>query len=289
MTVAAPPIHFISGLPRSGSTLLAALLRQNPRFSARMSSPVGGLLNRLLDGMSNDEGAVFISATQKRAILLHVVEAYYQEQINQSQIIFDTNRLWCSKLSLIAELFPNAKVICCVRNVAWVMDSFERLVRRNALDVSGLFNTVQETATVYSRTEALAQSNRVVGFAYNALREAYYGDQAHRLLVVEYDLLAKQPQDVMALMYQFLGEPSFAHNFDTVDYDEPEFDAKIRSPGLHRIQGTVRYTPRQTILPPDLFEKYAGLSFWQDATESRANVICSHSPAGTEPMPADSS
>ena len=24
-------IHFISGLPRSGSTLLAALLRQNPR------------------------------------------------------------------------------------------------------------------------------------------------------------------------------------------------------------------------------------------------------------------
>ncbi|MEG4240263.1 sulfotransferase [Microcoleus sp. Pol14C6] len=34
--------HFISGLPRSGSTLLAALLRQNPRFHAAMTSPVGG-------------------------------------------------------------------------------------------------------------------------------------------------------------------------------------------------------------------------------------------------------
>ena len=34
-------IHFISGLPRAGSTLLAALLRQNPRFSAGMTSPVG--------------------------------------------------------------------------------------------------------------------------------------------------------------------------------------------------------------------------------------------------------
>ncbi|MGA8585530.1 MAG: sulfotransferase [Roseiarcus sp.] len=32
-------LHFISGLPRSGSTLLAALLRQNPRISAGMSSP----------------------------------------------------------------------------------------------------------------------------------------------------------------------------------------------------------------------------------------------------------
>jgi len=33
--------HFISGLPRSGSTLLAAVLLQNPRFRAGMSSPVG--------------------------------------------------------------------------------------------------------------------------------------------------------------------------------------------------------------------------------------------------------
>jgi hypothetical protein len=33
-------IHFISGLPRSGSTLLAALLRQNPRFEAGMSGPL---------------------------------------------------------------------------------------------------------------------------------------------------------------------------------------------------------------------------------------------------------
>ena len=40
--------HAISGLPRSGSTLLAALLRQNPRFYAEMTSPVVGLLNGLV-------------------------------------------------------------------------------------------------------------------------------------------------------------------------------------------------------------------------------------------------
>ena len=41
-------IHFISGLPRSGSTLLAALLRQNPRFHADMSGPMAGLFGALL-------------------------------------------------------------------------------------------------------------------------------------------------------------------------------------------------------------------------------------------------
>lgn len=36
--------HFISGLPRSGSTLMEAILRQNPRFSAGMSNPVANLI-----------------------------------------------------------------------------------------------------------------------------------------------------------------------------------------------------------------------------------------------------
>jgi hypothetical protein len=40
-------IHFISGLPRSGSTLLSALLRQNRRFHASMTSPVGSLVMTL--------------------------------------------------------------------------------------------------------------------------------------------------------------------------------------------------------------------------------------------------
>ncbi|MBD2040099.1 sulfotransferase, partial [Microcoleus sp. FACHB-672] len=47
-------IHFISGLPRSGSTLLSAILRQNPRFHAGMTSPVGALVERMLEAMSEN-------------------------------------------------------------------------------------------------------------------------------------------------------------------------------------------------------------------------------------------
>ena len=39
--------HFISGLPRSGSTLLAGILRQNPRFHAHIESPVGRMVTEL--------------------------------------------------------------------------------------------------------------------------------------------------------------------------------------------------------------------------------------------------
>ena len=36
--------HFISGLPRAGTTLLAAILNQNPRFRAGMTSPLADIM-----------------------------------------------------------------------------------------------------------------------------------------------------------------------------------------------------------------------------------------------------
>lgn len=138
-------IHLISGLPRSGSTLLGALLRQNPRFYASMTSPVGSLVNRMLEAMSEEnEYSVFITPEQKRALTLTIFSTFYEPQA-QKKVIFDTNRLWCSKLSLIQELFPGSKVICCVRNVAWIMDSIERLIRKNAFDVSRMFTSLAQS------------------------------------------------------------------------------------------------------------------------------------------------
>ena len=265
--------HFISGLPRSGSTLLAALLRQNPRFHAAMTSPVGGLVERMLEAMSEDnEFSVFISPEQKRALILSIFSAYYHPQADQ-EIIFDTNRLWCSKLPLILELFPEAKVICCVRNIAWIMDSIELLIRRNTFDISRLFNNPAERATVYSRTEALSQGSRLVGYAYNALKEAFYSEQSGSLLLVDYDLLTKGPAKTMSLIYQFLGEEIFEHDFENVEYQEPEFDHRLKTKGLHQVRSQVEFKPRTTILPPDLFERFNSLSFWTEATNSRASAI----------------
>jgi sulfotransferase len=263
-------LHFISGLPRSGSTLLAGLLRQNPRFAAAMTGPVGGLVTTLLNAMSpQNETAVFLDEAKRRAILRAVVETYYADQ-GERAAVFDTNRMWCARLPLIAELFPEAKVLACVRNVAWIMDSFERLVRRNAFEPSKLFGSADERATVYSRTEALAHRDRVVGFAYSALKEAYYGEHSARLLLIDYDILTEKPEACLKLIYRFIGEPWFEHDVACVEYDEPEFDRRLGAPGLHRISGPVRHEARQTVLPPDLFRRFDALIFWDDPAGSAA-------------------
>ena len=227
----------------------------------------------MLEAMSEDhESSVFISREQKRALIMSIFSAYYHPQVDK-EIVFDTNRLWCSKLPLIRELFPEAKVICCVRNIAWIMDSIELLIRRNAFDVSRLFNNPAERATVYSRTQTLSQVSRLLGYAYNALKEAFYSEQSASILLVDYELLTINPAKTMSLIYQFIGEDHFEHDFDSVEYQEPEFDNKLKTQGLHQVRSQVEFKPRKTILPPDLFERFDGLSFWTDATYSRASAI----------------
>ena len=265
--------HFISGLPRSGSTLLAALLRQNPRFSAGMTSPVGGLFGGLLNQFSaGSEYGPVITQAQRRRLLKGLFESYYADE-KDKDIIFDTNRMWSSKLPALMDLYPQAKVIACVRNVAWIMDSIEKIYRANPFENTKLYNDDIERNTVYSRVETLAQRNRLVGFAWAALKDAYYGQHAKSLLLIEYDLLAEAPEKVMRLVYDFLDEPWYPHDFNNVQYDAPEFDQALGLDGLHRVRSKVAAQPRKTILPPDLFSKYASLSFWNEDTTSEANVI----------------
>ena len=265
--------HFISGLPRSGSTLLSAILLQNPRFHAGMTSPVGALFSGVLEQCSagSEFGAV-IDTDMRRRLLRGLFDSYYADKADKP-VVFDTNRLWSSRLPAISDLFPQARVIACVRNVAWVMDSIERLYRANPFENTKLFGDAVERNTVYSRCETLAQRNRLVGFAWAALKEAYYGEHADSLLIVDYDLLTQAPDRVMRLVYDFIGEPWFEHDFDNLAYDAPEFDQALGVSGLHKVKPKVELQSRRTILPPDLFKQYAELSFWLDGSASAANVI----------------
>jgi sulfotransferase len=261
-------IHFIAGLPRSGSTLLSALLRQNPRFSAGMTSPVGSLFNAMLAATSQrNEAAVFLDDTQRERLLRACFEAYYAD-IHPTQLVFDTNRMWTTKLTALSKLFPNALTICCVRNPAWVVDSIESLVRRNAFELSGIFN-FEPGGTVYSRADGLSKPDGMVGFAWNALREAVYGLQADRLLLVRYERLTTNPLGTLAAIYHAIGEPLFAHDPEHIEpaYDMIEFDTRLGTPGLHHVRSAVRGETRPTVLPPDLFSRYERDAFWEDIAQ----------------------
>lgn len=273
MNTATPTFNFIAGLPRAGSTLLAALLRQNPNFHASMTSGLGALVTGAMQIMSpGAEVALTLEPRQRETILRGLFYSYYKNSCSQP-VIFDTNRTWTARLPLLKALFPETKLICCVRDVSWVIDSLERQVRNNPYHFTRLFSAAGR-GTVYSRAESLMHHDSLVGMAWSGTKEAFYGEQASSMLIIDYELLARAPEKVLTLVYQFIDEPWFdAHDFDNVEYDAPDFDEALGVEGLHKIRPKVEFIPKRTILPPDLFQKFQGMDFWTSVDGSQANII----------------
>ncbi|HEV7776871.1 MAG TPA: sulfotransferase [Luteibacter sp.] len=255
--------HFISGLPRSGSTLLSAILGQNPRFHAGMSGPIGGAFNTLLGELSGrNEYSVFVSDEQRQRMLKGLFDNYYGPEFS-TDVVFDTNRIWCSKLRNLKPLFPGGKVIACVRHVSWIIDSIEQLIRRNAFQPSSIFN-YQPGGTVYSRAESLANGDGMVGASYNALKEAFYGDETSNLMLLQYETLVSDPQRAIAAVYGFIGEAAYQHDFENISYQADEFDSRAGTPGLHVVRKKIAVRERMSVLPPDVFRRFENDIFWLD-------------------------
>ena len=189
------------------------------------------------------------------------------------QVVFDTNRIWTTKLPALTRLYPNAKMICCVRNPAWIMDSFEVLIRDNAYRVIGHLQLRHGWYRLFAGRGAGGPTG-LVGFAFNALREAVYGEHADRLLLVRYDSLTHNPLGTLAAIYNFVDEPLYAHDPEHIEanYEMVEFDIRLGTPGLHDVRSKVQARARATLLPPDLFSRYEAQAFWQDPEQLPTTV-----------------
>jgi sulfotransferase len=266
-------IHAISGLPRSGSTLLAALLRQNPAFVAGMTTPMFMLVNTFLDQVSpGREFSNFFDEDRRVSMLRSMFDGYYGAAAS-GKIVFDTNRSWPPRSAILQRIYPTSRIICCVRDVGWILDSFERVLRESPLHVSRIFLPKPAT-NVYSRAQYLLNPETgLVGLAWHAMREAWFGPDASRLIVVRYDSLVANPKAAMDRLYDFLGEPRFEHDFGNVVYDQADYDDELGLPGMHRVRARVEPNRRSPGIPPELFSQFSGMSFWSQSSENPNGVI----------------
>ena len=261
--------HFIAGLPRSGSTLLSAILRQHPQFYARVTSPLYAMTDRMIDTMGPDmKYSSFFDEERRIAVLRGLFDSYYHDFDVDGGVVFDTNRMWTASAPMLAKLFPQSKIICCVRGVHRIIDSFERVLRANPLEYNSLFGFKNEP-TIYGRVKIMMNArDGVIGGPHSALRSVWFTEFASRLIVVRYESLVKQPEQTMASLYKALGLAPVKHDFNNVEYAEPEYDHRIGLPGLHTTRGKVEFRESPLSIPADVAQNYANSNFWDAPHEN---------------------
>ena len=251
--------YFISGLPRSGSTLFSSILKQNPRFHAHISGPLLSHVRSMLETCNGVQRSEFSEERTKRMVKA-TIESFYED--NPKEVIFDTNRLWTNLLPQLNDLFPYTKVICCVRDINWILDSFERMHQKNPYSISTVFPPSVDMH-VYSRMSSLMGDGGIVKLPYDSLKSAMVGQYKHMIFFMEYDMLVRNPEGMMRSVYNFIGQPYFEHDFDNVEDSYDEYDQNLNMKGLHTTKKKVEWVPRQFVLPPDILNQYSNLEVWR--------------------------
>ncbi|MFT8423072.1 MAG: sulfotransferase [Gluconacetobacter sp.] len=266
-------VHVISGLPRSGSTLLAALLNQHPGVhAAGHNTPVAPMLVRLMSLMSEGEYETAFRDGQWQRLLRGVVEGYHAGA-HGKPVLVDIGRDWCAHVPLLAALYPDAKMICCVRDPVWILNSFERLVAGDPLLRSRLV-PIAHRATQHDRIDYLMSREGAFGYAWRLVNEAFFGPHADRLMIVEYDRLVRDPRGVLAELEKSLGLAAFSYDTENVKgSDASIFDSALGTPGLHAVRPRVAPVNRALTLPPHMVERLAHQMFWREPKLNRGAVV----------------
>jgi sulfotransferase len=153
------------------------------------------MLHGLLNTMSGaNEASLFLCDDARLRIVRAVVEAFYCATDGAGATVFDNSRSWLAIVGTMASLFPESRMICCIRNPAWILDSVERFMQRNSHRPSKIFN-YEAGGSVYGRTRVLVE-DRMVGPSLQTLRTAWYGEYADKLIAVPYTSLTERLREV---------------------------------------------------------------------------------------------
>ena len=216
-------IHFLSGVPRSGSTVLAAILNQNKQTHVSTTSGVVFALDALANvwhsqGLlgENDKDRTKLARTMGA-----VIDTFYEDY--EEPVIIDKGRGWPIPTILSAMtqvLGEKPKIIATVRSIPDCMASFVRIAKPDDLDefiYSGALDTHLKAAYISLQT------------GYEFAPECF--------CIVEYEDLVADPKAQLARIHEFLGLPDFEYDFTAIDGTSvQEDDEEIHGyEGMHDI------------------------------------------------------
>ena len=262
-------IFFLAGLPRSGNTLLSAILNQNPEF---YSSPISDLavglgnldiLNLSQNALRNKE----VDERNKNAASLYA-KNYYSD-INK-RYIFDRNKEWATDnhLSLINKYITNnPKIIFTVRNVSDILASLI-LIKKDIFLKQMQEDKDLKMTTLEDENENIADFilyyNELFVTAFKSLDNCLNEKNKKNILLVDYDELTSKPEKTMKSIYDFLDLEEYSHNFNNIEKIETDNDLLAGDPkNMHEVRSKIsKQKKTKSVFSKKAIQRYDKMNIW---------------------------
>ena len=261
--------YFLSGLPRSGSTVLSSILNQHPQIHSTSTSGLIEILGSICNTWESSPTTVAQGSEKDEAyrMLRSVIEAKYKDV--KKPIILDKSRGWVNPQimeTMSKVLGREPKIIATVRTTADCAASFIRVAKPN--DISE-----------FLRSSPLIQHLKS---SYAELKNGY--DVAPKnILFIDYDDLIQSPQEQMNKIHKFLDLEPFEYNFGDIDAKvvAEKDDAAWGIPNLHTISPRLGYQHSQDSrkILAQHFDSFDQPKFWKGEVREYKKKKIDHSVA----------
>lgn len=218
----------LSGLPRSGSTLLSAILHQNPAIHAEGNSALCQMMWDLHQSCEINCAEQLLANRRHNTeyeVLRHLPHVYYRNA--RRPVIIDKCRSWClpANQDLVRRFITDTpKTIVLTRPIEEIVASFAALYKAN----NRPFN---ESMLLREDSEPLMRSLRGVEWA----KQANNGE----FLFITYDELVDNTDTVLDNVYAFLALDRYDHDLTNIVNEMPEDDSVYGLAGMHDIRPTI--------------------------------------------------
>jgi len=237
----------LSGLPRTGSTLLSAILSQNPEIHAEGNSAVCQLMWDMQQSVVNSEQLKASNKDILDALVKPIPHIYYADVTKP--IVVDKCRSWtlAANVEILNRYFNNPpKVIVLVRPMVEIVASFLALRKANGWsDVEMILE---------DGSEPIMRSLAGVEWA----RKNNNGE----FLFVTYDDLVDNTQASLDRIYNHCGWEPFVHDLDNIINHHKENDAVYGLIGQHDVRPQISRRTVSIDLPDELIKECNRLDEW---------------------------
>ena len=256
---------FLSGLPRSGITLLGAILEQNPNIYVGATSPVLEFLVNFDNSFNfNKTYHAFPKEDFRVRTISRIPDDWYSDV--DKPIIIDKNHGWTGAISY-AELFSgNIKIICTVRSILEILSSWILLNRKSPNSfIDKELKSLNFALTDDYRCDLLMRENH--GNVEQSLYALKKGLTEHPncLHLIEYDDLINNTENIINGIYRFLKLPTYKHKYDNIEHINLENDLSHGMSEMHKVKPTISRSKNNPldILSDRIIKKYSNLEFWR--------------------------
>ena len=254
-------LFFLVAQPRSGNTLFASIMNQNPSIAATPNSITLEIMKDLFLLKNTD---VFLNYPDHKSldnVLDSVFDTYYKDW--PQRIIIDRGPVMTSgNFQLMQKHYKRPfKCIVLLRNLMDVLASYMQWYTENPDAFPNRYNLNtddEKLAMIMNKDGAVAKDLEAIKNSYN------YKDICH---YVKYDDMVASPEQEFRKIYEFMGEPYFYHKFNNLDQVKVNglsYDDKIVGNNMHKLfDGPVRkvYNPYIEKIPERIRQKYGHIRF----------------------------